>query len=108
MCTGRIACQEVQLMHKALIDPILTSPTIFHFIRMSKFPLLNGVTVVILVTFGEMCLDFSVCNISKNYTWYIDTWTDIYKISQSGFFSSPVYHLTVHTCHPYFRFFKKG
>ena len=71
----------------------MTSPTIFHFIRMSKFPLLNGVTVVILVTFGEMCLDFSVCNISKNYTWYIDTWTDIYKISQSGFFSSPVYHL---------------
>merc|ERR1712015_463099 len=33
-----------------------------------------------------MCLDFSVCNISKNYTWYIDTWTDSYKISQSGFF----------------------
>ena len=71
----------------------MTSPTIFHFIRMSKFPLLNGVTVVILVTFGEMCLDFSVCNISKNCTWYIDTWTDIYKISQSGFFSSPLYHL---------------
>ena len=62
---------------------------------MSKFSLLNGVTVVILVTFGEMRLDFSVCNISKKYTWYIDTWTDSYKISQSGFFSSPVYHLTV-------------
>ena len=60
---------------------------------MPKFSLLNGVTVVILVTFGEMRLDFSVCNISKKYTWYIDTWTDSYKISQSGFFSSPVYHL---------------
>ena len=24
---------------------------------------------------------------------YIDTWTDIYKICQSVFFSSPVYHL---------------
>ena len=63
---------------------------------MSKFSLLNGATVVILVTFGEMRLDFSVCNISKNYTWYIDTWTDIYKICQSGFFSSPVSHLNVH------------
>ena len=76
--------------------PIFTSPTISHFIRMSKFSLLNGVTVVILVTFGEMRLDFSVCNISKKYTWYIDTWTDSYKISQSGFFSSPVYHLNVY------------
>ena len=56
---------------------------------MSKFSLLNGVTVVILVTFGEMRLDFSVCNISKKYTWYIDTWTDSYKISQSGFFRHP-------------------
>ena len=37
---------------------------------MSKFSLLNGVTVVILVTFGEMRLDFSVYNISKNYTKY--------------------------------------
>merc|ERR1711863_128535 len=70
--------------------PILTSPTIFHFIRMSEFSLLKGVTVVILVTFRKIGLSFSVCNISKNYTWYIDTWKDIYKICQSGFFSSPV------------------
>ena len=62
---------------------------------MSKFSLLNGVTVVILVTFGEMHLDFSVYNISKNYTWYIDAWTDIYKIGQSAFFPSPVSHLSV-------------
>ena len=62
---------------------------------MYKFPLLNGVTVVILANFGEMPLDFSVCNNSKNYAWYIDTCTDIYKISQSGFFSSTVYHLNV-------------
>ena len=52
---------------------------------MSKFPLLNGVTVVILVTFGEMCLDFSVCNISKNYTWYIDTWTEL-GVGRASFF----------------------
>ena len=43
---------------------------------MSKFSLLNGVTVVILVTFGEMHLDFSVYNISKNYTWYIHCYMD--------------------------------
>ena len=32
---------------------ILISPSIFYFIRMFKFSLLNGVTVVILVTFVE-------------------------------------------------------
>ena len=60
---------------------------------MSEFSLLKGVTVVILVTFRKIGLSFSVYNISKNYTWYIDTLTDIYKICQSGFFSSPVSHL---------------
>ena len=75
----------------------MISLTIFHFIRMSKFSLLNGVTVVILVTFGKIGLLFSVYNISKNYTCYIDTWTDIYKIYQSGFFSSPVSHLNIHS-----------
>ena len=70
--------------------------TIFHFIRMSEFSLLKGVTVVILVTFRKIGLSFSVYNISKNYTWYIDTWTYIYKICQSGFFSSPVSQLNTH------------
>ena len=72
---------------------------------MSEFSILKGVTVVILVTFGKIGLLFSVYNISKNYTWYIDTWTDIYKISQSGFFSSPVYHLIIYLKrdHNYFR-----
>ena len=41
--------------------------SMYHFIRVSKFSLLNGVTVVILVAFGEMQLDFSAYNISKNY-----------------------------------------
>ena len=35
-------------------SPILTSPTIFHFIRMLEFSLIKGVTVVILATFGEI------------------------------------------------------
>ena len=35
-------------------SPILTPPTIFYFIRMLKFSLLKGVTVVILVTFEEI------------------------------------------------------
>ena len=37
-------------------DPILTSRTIFHSIRMYEFSLLKGVTVVILATFGEIGL----------------------------------------------------
>ena len=39
---------------------ILTSPTNFHFIRRTEFSLLNGVTEVILATFGEIGLSFSV------------------------------------------------
>ena len=66
---------------------ILTSSTIFHFIRMSEFSILKGVTVVILVTFGKIGLLFSVYNISKNYLTFNDSWIDIYKISLSVFFS---------------------
>ena len=32
--------------------PILTFPTIFHFIRVSEFSLLKGAIVVIFVSFG--------------------------------------------------------
>ena len=62
---------------------------------MSEFSLLNRVTVVIFVTFGEIGLAFSVYNISKNYLTIEDTWVDIYKISQSEFVSSSVSHLNV-------------
>ena len=64
---------------------------------MSEFSILKGVTVVILGTFGKIGLLFSVYNISKNYLTSDDTWTDIYKICQSGFFSSPVSHLNIAT-----------
>ena len=60
---------------------------------MSEFSILEGVTVVILVTFGKIGLLFSVYNISKNYLTFDDSWIDIYKICQSVFFSSPVSHL---------------
>ena len=53
---------------------ILTSSTIFHYIRMSEFSILKGVTVVILVTFGKIGLLFSVYNISKNYLTFNDSW----------------------------------
>ena len=53
---------------------------------MSEFSILKGVTVVILVTFGKIGLLFSVYNISKNYLTFNDSWIDIYKICQSGFF----------------------
>ena len=63
---------------------------------MSEFLLLNRVTVMIIVTFWGIGLAFSVYNISKNYLTKHDTHgdgVDIYKISSSGFVSSPMSRL---------------
>ena len=56
---------------------------------MLKFPLLNGVTVVILVTFGEIRLDFSVCNISKTIHGTLIHGQTSTKYPNLGFFRHP-------------------
>ena len=44
-----------------------------YFIRMSKFSLLNGITVVISFTFGEMRLDFFDAIFQKKKTMQTST-----------------------------------
>ena len=77
---------SVPRRQSSLKDPILSSPTIFHFIRMSEFPLLNGVTVVISAPFGKTGLSFPVYNILKNYLTCDDVYTNGPYHKKSGFF----------------------
>ena len=51
---------------------------------------------MIFVTFGEICLAFSLYNLLKNYLTREDTRVGINKICQSGFVSSPVSHLNTY------------
>ena len=81
--------------------PILTSPTIFHFI----FPSYEA-TVKILVTFGDIGLSFSVYNIEKkNYLTSDDVWTKAPSITNLSFFRRPyptllynIYRTTQYLC----------
>ena len=58
---------------------------------MSKFSLNNGATVVILlVTFGEIDLSFSVYNILKNYLTSYDVWTKASSHKKFGSFITRV------------------
>ena len=89
--------QDANYQHKALF---IFAPTIFHFIKMSEFSLLNGVIEVILVTFEKIGLSFSVYN-KRNYL----SSDDVYGLIASshkkiGFFSSPVSHLITYKWKP--------